>query len=327
MLVLVIWLTFRDSAGDIVYELQTTSLRIIFLICASSVIYHLFDAWMTFSLARRYNPDFKYYQAMYCAFYCSFYRLATLGSVQGVAAVYYLGQNGVAYSEAISLYMVQYVVHKIGIAIFSGILFLVSWNFMLEHYRHYVSLLLLAYAVTILICIGLILLVMWGKFHNLILRILQHFNKNGRLDQMLVKLETNAGIMSTAAKTVFKDGKQILKLLGITLMKYVFWYDIPFLVMGGTHLSFLHSLAVSSLGVMTAAVIPTPAGVGSSEFVMTLLFRPLVGIGTAGALTILYRIATFVFPFMVGSVVILIRRAILKKKGIEVKRPSFSKSE
>ena len=94
ILLLIIWYTFKDSAEDIVEQLGKTSLTVLVAIMAATVIYHLFEAWITYSLARRYNPKFKYREAVYCAFYCSFYRLSTLGSGSGVAAIVYLGKKG-----------------------------------------------------------------------------------------------------------------------------------------------------------------------------------------------------------------------------------------
>lgn len=93
ILLLIIWYTFKDSAEDIVEQLGKTSLTVLVAIMAATVIYHLFEAWITYSLARRYNPKFKYREAVYCAFYCSFYRLSTLGSGSGVAAIVYLGKR------------------------------------------------------------------------------------------------------------------------------------------------------------------------------------------------------------------------------------------
>ena len=72
ILLLIIWYTFKDSAEDIVEQLGKTSLTVLVAIMAATVIYHLFEAWITYSLARRYNPKFKYREAVYCAFYCSF---------------------------------------------------------------------------------------------------------------------------------------------------------------------------------------------------------------------------------------------------------------
>ena len=137
ILLLIIWYTFKDSAEDIVEQLGKTSLTVLVAIMAATVIYHLFEAWITYSLARRYNPKFKYREAVYCAFYCSFYRLSTLGSGSGVAAIVYLVKKGVGYSEATGLYMIQYMVHKVSVALFSGLLFVLNWKVMSCNYREY----------------------------------------------------------------------------------------------------------------------------------------------------------------------------------------------
>ena len=73
----------------------------------------------------------------------------------------------------------------------------------------------------------------------------------------------------------------------------------------GCDITLSQSMAVMSLTAMLAAVIPAPAGIGSTEFVFTLLFAVLIGTGLAGSTSLLYRFATFVFPFLIGAVVAL----------------------
>jgi uncharacterized protein (TIRG00374 family) len=94
-----------------------------------------------------------------------------------------------------------------------------------------------------------------------------------------------------------------------------FWYCVPFLILfGSNEISLLDSLSITSLSVMTAAVIPTPAGIGAVELIMTNLFAVLVGVHKAGAITVLYRVATFIFPFVVGGVLILISKVVHRHK-------------
>ena len=47
--------------------------------------------------------------------------------------------------------------------------------------------------------------------------------------------------------------------------------------------------------------------------VFTTLFAGIVGTGMAGSASLLYRFGTFVFPFLVGTVVVLIRHFGRKK--------------
>ena len=213
ILLLIIWYTFKDSAEDIVEQLGKTSLTVLVAIMAATVIYHLFEAWITYSLARRYNPKFKYREAVYCAFYCSFYRLSTLGSGSGVAAIVYLGKKGVGYSEATGLYMIQYMVHKVSVALFSGLLFVLNWKVMSCNYREYGVYLGLAYLLTAIISIALIIFAVSAKSHKLILAIVRHFNKSGRLTPALTKLEQSCDIMEKSTSKLLKDVPSLISLL------------------------------------------------------------------------------------------------------------------
>lgn len=311
VLILIILYTFRDSADEIVAQLRQTSLKILFMIALSSVIYHLFEGWILYSLARRFSKQIKYREAVYCAFNCSFYRLSTLGSAPAVAAVVYLGKKGVGYSEATGLYTVTYMLHKVSIALLSAICFLVNWRVMSTHYRSYAVYLILAYILTALISVGLVLFCVSTKFHQLLLWLGKKVNRSHKLDGLLAKLEASGKIMEESTSAVFKDVKLVISIIIRNILKFGFWYCIPFLIMFGTgELSLLNSLSVTSLSVMTAAVIPTPAGIGSTELIMSGLLSVFVDVHKAAAITLLYRVATFIFPFVVGGVLLVLGRIV-----------------
>ena len=128
----------------------------------------------------------------------------------------------------------------------------------------------------------------------------------------LKKLEESCDIMEKSTSRLLKDVPSLISMVLKNLAKLCFWYCIPFLILFGTNeISILDSLSITSLSVMSAAVIPTPAGVGAVELIMTNLFAVLVGVHKAGAITVLYRVATFIFPFVVGGVLILISKLVV----------------
>ncbi len=315
ILILIIMYTFWGSWRDIIERILNTAPSILIMIGIASVLYELVEAWIILPLARRYNPDFRFYQAAYCVFYASFYRLSTLGIGSGFAAIAYLGGHGMEYSKATGMYMFIYTFHKISIALFSGIFFLINWTDMVSTYRHYGVYLILAYILTALIAIFFTLLIVFPPFHKIILNLLKLLNRRNRFDNLIEQVEEGMKDMEETAPDLLKSAKTIISTVLKDFLKLCFWYSIPFLVLfQTTDISLRMSLGVTSLGVMTAAVIPTPAGVGSSELVMTGLYTLLVGVQDAAAATLLYRIATFIFPFVVGAVLILIRHIIKRVK-------------
>ena len=311
--------TFRDSAAPILAQLKKTPLWVVLAICMCALLYDVVESVITYILARQYNPDFKFAKAMGNTFYCAFYRVATLGSGAGVAAVYYLNENGVAVSQGFGMYMIEYALHKISIAIFSGIFFLLNFGCMWEHFADYTWLMVAGYAITIVITVVLVLFCSAKWFHDLLLRFLGLLNRKGKLDVLIAQLTEQCMMQEGAARRLLKKKKLVIETILLNLLKAAFWYGIPYLIfVSHAQVTITETMAVTAMSVMLAAVIPSPAGIGSTEFVFTALFASIVGTGLAGSASLLYRFGTFVFPFLIGSVVVIVRRILIKRASSDL---------
>ncbi|MDY5882509.1 MAG: lysylphosphatidylglycerol synthase transmembrane domain-containing protein [Roseburia sp.] len=311
--------TFRDSAAPILAQLKKTPLWVVLAICMCALLYDVVESVITYILARQYNPDFKFAKAMGNTFYCAFYRVATLGSGAGVAAVYYLNENGVAVSQGFGMYMIEYALHKISIAIFSGIFFLLNFGCMWEHFADYTWLMAAGYAITIIITVVLVLFCSAKWFHDLLLRFLGLLNRKGKLDVLIAQLTEQCMMLEDAARRLLKKKKLVIETILLNLLKAAFWYGIPYLIfVSHAQVTITETMAVTAMSVMLAAVIPSPAGIGSTEFVFTALFASIVGTGLAGSASLLYRFGTFVFPFLIGAVVVIVRRILIKRASSDL---------
>ncbi len=311
VIVAIIVYTFRDSAGPIVEQLRKTSFQVIAVISVLAILYELVEGWITYSFARKYNPAFTYRMGVESAFYCCFYRVATLGSGAGVAAIFYFNEKGIEISKGTGMYMLEYVLHKVTIAIFSLLFFLLSWGFMRENYSEYTWMLLGGYGITILVAIALLLFCCSKRFHGLILWLLDRINSKGRFDAQVAELQNQCKVMEEATGELLGSVSFVLSIILKNLLKFSFWYSIPYFVLRGMgQMTLPEAMAITSLSVLLAAVLPAPAGIGSTEFVFAMLFSVIVGTGTAGSASLLYRFATFVLPFLIGAFVVLSRRRI-----------------
>lgn len=315
--------TFRDSAGPILKELKKTTPFIVISICVMAVVYHLIEGLITTILAKQYNREFSYRMGITNAFFCSFYRVATLGSGAGVAALLYLKEHGVEYSKGFGLYMLQYAFHKISIALYSMLLFALGWSFMCSHYGEYGWLLVTGYVMTLIITACLILFCCSVGFHRFIFSVVDFLNNklNRRFDAAVEQLKDQCGMLEEASRFLLKKRGMVAGIIGMNLVKFCFWYGIPYLIFRNhSDVTLIETMAVTSLSVMLAAVIPSPAGIGSTELVLTSLFAGILGTGLAGSASLLYRFGTFVFPFLVGAVIVLARR-------VRARRLAFVKQE
>lgn len=313
---------FRDTAGPILEQLKKTTPQVIAGICAMTVIYHLFEGYITTILVRQYNPSFSLRKGVENAFFCSFYRVATLGSGAGVAAIVFLGENDVDYSKAFGLYMLQYAFHKIGIAFFSMLFFVTSWGYMCSHFGDYALLLVAGYVLTFVITAVLILFCCSSGFHKVMLAALDFIDKKTkyRFNESIVQLHEQCKILEVSSKYLLKKKGKVIWVILLNIVKYGFWYGMPYLIFRNhCDVTLLEAMAVTSLSVMLAAVIPSPAGIGSTEFVMISLFTGIVGTGLAGSAALLYRFGTFAVPFLIGAVVVIARRIRKRRTAYTIK--------
>lgn len=324
VLLAIIIYTFRDSAKPILNELMETSVWVILIISAMAVAYELVEGWITYSFARRYNPRFTYRMGVESAFYCSFYRVATLGSGAGIAAVCYFNEKGIEPSRGTGMYMVEYVLHKLSIAIFSAIFFLLDFSFMMEHYSEYTWMLAVGYGLTFLIAIALLLCCCSKVFHRGVFRILDRLNRRGALNEQISFLRGQCAILEQASAELLSEKRFVLKIIGKNLIKLAFWYGIPYFTLMDTGLVTMPQvLAVTSLSVMLAAVLPSPAGIGSTEVVFAMLLAVLAGADKAGSAALIYRFATFVLPFLIGALIVIARRIAAERRRRQMAKKEY----
>lgn len=295
----------------IIQQLCETAAWVITGICVMTVIYHLLEGLITMLLAREYNPEFSYRKGVANAFFCSFYRLATLGSGAGVAAVIYLGENGVEHSIGFGLYLLQYAFHRLSIAIFSVILFFMSWGYMYGHFQSYMWWMMAGFVVTVILTLGLILLCCSNRFHKILFKLMDWLDEkfDRRFDVQIASLRGECRMLERASRQVMKNRRLVFEVTLISTIRNAFWYGMPFLVfVGHSDITLVQSMAITSLSIMLAAIIPAPGGIGSTEVLFTSMFSGIVGTGLAGSAALLYRFGTSLFPLFVGAFVVIGRR-------------------
>ena len=214
-----------------------------------AAVYQIIEGIITTVLAKQYRSSFAYKNGITNAFLCSFYRVATLGSGSGVAAIIYLGEHGIEYGGGFGLYMIQYALHKISIALFSAIFFVMNWEFMRNWFGDYAGLLAGGYAVTLVITIGLFLFCCSKKFHRLIFRLLDIVNQkfHGRFEIMEAEIKRQCMMLEDASKHLLKNKKATTGVIFLCLLKCCFWYGIPYLLFKGVQFQGNPALTLSQV--------------------------------------------------------------------------------
>ena len=77
------------------------------------------------------------------------------------------------------------------------------------------------------------------------------------------------------------------------------------------------ALLLASLMLLITSALPNVAGVGPMEFAFLLLFAPWADTAIASSALVLYRVATYFFPFLL-SVIVFLREEKKSLKGFDV---------
>lgn len=99
-----------------------------------------------------------------------------------------------------------------------------------------------------------------------------------------------------------------VKGIAVSLAKLFVLYMIPYAalrLLGCTALTFGQAQLLAALMLLITNALPNVAGVGPMEFAFLLLFAPWSDTTVASSALVLYRVATYFFPFLLSVIVFL----------------------
>lgn len=315
----ILYYSFKDSMEDMITELSKVSPQVILVLFLSVVVYHLCEGHITWLIVHKTHPEYPRRKGFCNAFYCSFYKTATLGSGSGIAGIYYLNKAGIPVPNATGMYFFQYIVHKVSMAVYSLLLFLVTYRFIHTSFAYYQGYILLGFAGVCVIA-GVLLAVATVPWMQTACNLLaNHLRaKHPSWEEKLTGAGHKLALLQAESRSLLQDPILLLRLFLCNVLKFTTWYIIPWIVfcnsLGGGYgdlpFSFLQCFALTSLSQSLAGVIPTPAGIGSVEAVFTLLFRRLLPEAKALSAVLLYRFTTMLLPCAIGAFFVLGERIV-----------------
>lgn len=312
----ILYYSFRDSMGDMLTELAGVSPQVVLSLFVTVILYHICEGHITWLIVHKTHPEYTRLQGFCNAFYCSFYKTATLGSGSGIAGIYYLNKAGIPVPNATGMYFFQYIVHKVSMAFFSMLLFLVTYGFIHASFADYQGYILLGFA-DVCVIAGVLLAVATVPWMQTACNLLaNHLRaKHPSWEEKLTGAGHKLAQLQAESRSLLKAPLLLLRLFLCNLLKFTTWYLIPWMVFRSStteDLPFtaLQCFSLTALSQSLAGIIPTPAGIGSVEAVFVLLFRRLLPEAKALSAVVLYRFDTMLLPCAIGAFFVLGERIV-----------------
>ena len=128
--------------------------------------------------------------------------------------------------------------------------------------------------------------------------------QKSRLYPLLDKAQVSIDYLQEQGRIVWKDKRLFLTVVGLNFFKFACWYAIPGIFFAGSYsVTVATCLGLTAVCNMVGCVMLAPSGVGTLDFVFALFFACVIPDGDAvAAALVIYRLFTWIVPFVIGLV-------------------------
>lgn len=256
----------QDLMQEALEEIQITPVWKLVMCLLLGNLYFIAEGCIISEMTNTCDHRLSVWQGITCAYLCTFFRIATLGSGTGVAQLYYYNLNGI---------------------------------------RKYAWYMFAGAVVISLICLFLFILTVSKKFSDLIMKLARKLVKQkSRLYPLLDKAQVSIDYLQEQGRIVWKDKRLFLTVVGLNFFKFACWYAIPGIFFAGSYsVTVATCLGLTAVCNMVGCVMLAPSGVGTLDFVFALFFACVIPDGDAvAAALVIYRLFTWIVPFVIGLV-------------------------
>lgn len=298
---------YRGSLAEILEGIRALSFVQLIISCLIATVFFLIEGGIVYYMAHPFESTYHWGKGIRTAYLCEFYRLLTLGSGSGFAAIYYLQKDGVPYAKGTGITMLQFVFKKIAVMILGlmGFLYLLGTPQTSQILCQYQNAMIIGCVVTILIALFMTLITVSEKIKDWLLYAIDWLeHKKPKYKQQMEKGRENLILLNDTGKELMTHKKRFLVLLGLNLMKLIVIYLIPaYILKDISVLNIPQSVMLMAIAYMLAGVIPAPSGIGSLEFVFLLFFNCFAGEMYTVPAILVFRFTTWLAPFIIGGII------------------------
>lgn len=304
---LVAWV-FHGRGREIWDNIRAIPIGWLLLLLGLGVAYQLLEAAACHTLVNQQLDRFSFRQAAHVIFLGQFANVATFGVGTIPMQSYCLYRCGLTAGSGASIMTLEYTFHKITILLYTTVMLLLQGHWLAGQNAGLTRWLLLGYGVCALIITGLLLLCAWEPLQRLARFGIDRLPEIGKWGACKEAWDRNLVALYSQSQRLLRDKNRLGQVLAWNSGKLFCLYLTLFLsvhMVGVSGLSLWRMQLLGGLMHMIVNALPNVAGMGPAEFAFLLIFANYMNYGQLSSALILYRTATFFFPFVVSVFVLL----------------------
>lgn len=184
-----------------------------------------------------------------------------------------------------------------------GMLLLVATILVFVFRRDYRAILESMRGISFVIIGALVLLCTWKRVRQLLAWLIGKLPDHGAWVWRKEEWTRNLEMLYQESAALLRDRYRCGQVFFLNFLKLSWLYMIPFIslrILGVKVLEVSQAVALSAVMLLITGALPNVAGIGPLEFAFLLLFGAAAGRVEASSALILYRVATYFFPFLLS---------------------------
>lgn len=312
----------QNSLAEILAELTATKPIILIGVIGLGLAYQFFEGWSIQEIVRSFSTSFRRYDGMVTAWYVAFYRVVTFGVGTLISEVNFYTRKGLKVSQSMGVTSLHMIMYKLAMLTYAIIGLVIQFSLFYTRAPRMIPLILLGMVMTTAIILFFLLISISINLHVWFIQMSDKLFKTTKMRNLIDRCNLQIYSLRETVASILHDRTALIRIYLLNIIKLAMWYLIPYIILIDNHpeIDFLLVFSLISFTLILAGVIPSPAGIGAFEFVYLFLFSPLVGTVDAISSMLLYRFASYVLPFFLGFVQVLIdRKNVLSNEFEEMK--------
>lgn len=317
VLALVLILVFRGQGKEILQCLYTVPILGLLRLLLLALFCPLLEATAGWVALRPQMPNMTLGQALIASYLNIFGNVVTMGAGSVPLQSWYLSFYGLLPGAGVGMLTSCYALQKVTVLIYATVMLIFQGGWLRASNLNLSRYILLGYIVCGLIILALILLCTWEKVQKLALWCIGKLPDTGKWAKRKLDWAKNIESLRTQSKALLSKRRRCGAIMALYAGKFFLLYTISYRsisLLGLAQLSFWRVQLLSAVMVLITNAIPNVGGVGPAEFAFILLYSPYLGNANAASAMVLYRMASYLFPFLVSIPCFLYFQRLVQKQ-------------
>ncbi|MBR3898398.1 MAG: flippase-like domain-containing protein [Bacilli bacterium] len=309
---IVLYIVLKDNFTEKIHYMLSFNIFFLLVSFLMMFIYWFLKGLVLYNCTRKFKSDYTKKKGIGLMITSQFFHSITPFASGGQPwQIYRLKKEGLTVGEGTIVAIQDFIAFQSAL-ILLGIVAVISNQIfhIIPSDSHLLYLVIIGFTLNIIVIIGLFIIAFSKKWNKKIIngavKLLSKIKIVKDREKMLQKAEEFIKNFHESAEILFQDKQNFFKIIGLNFVALVFQYSIPFFLMLGLgiHENLYYVLIASAYVMLIDSMMPTPGSTGGLEYGFMSFFSVFVKGAKLSALMIVWRMITYYFGLIMGSIVL-----------------------